>query len=200
MQDVNRRKFMGLAVAGTAALAVVPTLGIEGCSTSWIAVAEKDLPVVVNIAEVVAGIVTSLTGTAALSPVILAAIQEASNVFSAAMQALQDAIAAYQAAPSSTTLGKVVSAIDAVEADAPKVIQSIAQAPGNIVSIVTSAIGTAITLLSAIESLIPSAAPATVAAKRVQITTKAKLPDSQTVKSNFNAVLVRYGYANKQVS
>lgn len=201
---ISRRRFGFLTAAGTAALATIPSLGILGCSTAWIAVAEKDAPIVVSIAETVVSVVATLTGSAVLTPAAVALIQEAAAAFQAGMQALSDAIAAYKASPDQTTLGKVVAAINAVEQDAPKIISAITQAPGGLISVITSAIGIAISLISAIESLLPTTttitgnAVAVPPTKRMAVT-GVKLPDAQTMKSNFNAVLSVYGYGQFMV-
>lgn len=181
---------------------------MTGCpgGQTWIDVAEKDLPIVVNIAEIVVSIVASLSGNAEITPAALAIINEAVSVFSAGMQALQDAINAYKASPGQALLDKVVAALNAVEQDAPNVIKAIAQAPAGIISIITSAIGTAVSLIAAIEALIPTTVvtvwsgnkAAVPSAKRVNVK-GVKLPDAQVVKSNFNAVLSVYGYGQYQV-
>jgi len=200
---MNRRKFFGLAAAGTAALAVVPTIGITGCSTSWIAVAEKDAPILVGIAETVVTVVASLTGNPELTPVALALIQEAVAIFSAGIKTLADAITAYKESAGTSTWSAVVAAMNAVEEDAPNVIKAITQAPGGIISIITSAIGIAISLISAIQSLLPATVTtgnkvAVAPAQRVKVA-NVTLPDSSVLKSNFNAVLSVYGYGKFQV-
>lgn len=198
---ISRRGFFGrsLVAAGTLALLGSPMIGLSGCSTSWMTTAENDLPIVVNIATTIVSIVATLTGNGGLTPAAVVIIQEAANVFSAGMSALQDAINAYKSSPTASLLAKVIAAIDAVEADAPKVIATISQVPANVVSIITAGIGTAISLLSAIESLIPkSAVVGTVLATRAQAV-KVSMPNAAQVKSNWNAVLVRYGYGQHQM-
>lgn len=200
---MDRRRFFGMAAAGYM-ISAIPILGIAGCSTAWIAVAEKDAPIVVSIAETVVSVVATLTGSAVLTPAAVAIIQEAAAAFQAGMQTLSDAIAAYKASPDQTALGKIVAAINAVEQDAPAVIKAIAQAPGGLISVITSAIGIAVSLISAIESLLPTTATFTgnavsvPPAKRMAVN-GVKLPDAQTMKSNFNAVLSVYGYGQFMV-
>lgn len=195
---LNRRKFFGMAAAGTAALATIPTIGIVGCSTDWIGTAEKDAPIVVAIAETVVSIVASLTGNPELTPAAIAIIQEASAAFSAAVKTLQDAINAYNAAKGTGTLNAVIAAMNAVEEDAPAIIKAIVQAPGSIISIITTAVGYALQLISAIQGLLPSTVltgnkVAAVPSKRVAVV-GVKLPSAQVIKSGFNSVLSVYGY------
>lgn len=203
-QDYTRRSIFGLVAAGTVALAVVP---LTGCPTfaSWVTTAEKDLPTIVDIAGIVVSIVGTLSGNPELTPIAVGLITEAVNVFVEALKALTDAVTAYKAASNAGTLAGVTAALNAVEQDAPGVIKAITQAPANIISIITSAIGTAIQLLSAIQNLIPASTPvatgnrvAVAPAKRVRVK-NVKLPDSQMLKSGFNSTLSVYGYGQFSV-
>lgn len=205
--QLTRRSFgktvvLAGAASGLASFTLLPT---TGCSTSWIAVAEKDLPVIVDIATTIASIVAEAQGAGAITPLVAAAISEAAKVFSAGLTTLQDAVTAYQASKSAGDLAAVIAALNAVQQDAPNVIAAVTQAPASIVSIVTSAIGTAVTLLAAIQSLLPSSTTAagnkaTVAAsQRVPVKTAIKLPDTKTLIGGFNSVLSVYGYGDKQI-
>jgi hypothetical protein len=197
--NMTRRGVLGLAAAGTAALALAP---LEGCPTfaTWVSTAEQDIPTIVDIAGVVVSIVATLTGNPEITPAATALITEAVNVFLASLKALSDAVTAYKGAQNSGTLAAVTAALNAVEQDAPGVIKAIVQAPANIISIITSAIGTALQLLSAIQNLIPSSTPvvtgnrvAVVPAKRVQVK-NVKLPSRDVLRTGFNSTLSVYGY------
>lgn len=205
--ELTRRKFGLASLYAAAAVSALPSTAlIAGCNTSWITTAEKDLPIIVQVGETVIAIVGTLTANPVLSVASIALINEAAKAFGASLTLLQDAITAYQAAPGDAALKRVIAALDAAQNDAPAVISSISQVPARIVSVITGAIGTAITLLSAIESLLPpSVSPAgnkaaVKASARVAVKTKIELPNAQILKGQFNSLLSIYGFGELQIN
>jgi len=204
--EMTRRNFGLSALTAAAALSALPSTAlVAGCNTSWITTAQKDLPVIVQVGETVIAIVGALTANGELTPVAIALIDEAAKGFSASLTLLQDAITEYQANPGASALARVVAALDAAQNDAPAVIAAISQLPARIISVITGAIGTAITLLAAIESLLPSTvAPAgnkaaVKASARIAVKTKIELPDAQVLKGQFNSLLSIYGFGALQI-
>ena len=208
---MTRRMFAQSSVVSLAAVAVTAS-GMTGCSTTWIDVALKDLPVIVSIANTLVSVIGEATGNAVLSAAASAAITEAAQIFSTDIGVLQDAINAYQSSASASTLTKAIAALDAVQADATKIIAALPINVPALASVLTAGIGTVVSLLAAIESLLPTTTTPAVAAvlgsvkrsvtipvaSRVAVT-GVTLPDAQTLKSQFNSVLSVYGYGGHQL-
>lgn len=215
---MNRRQFGTRAAAALGSAALLTTLpAMEGCDTSWIATAEADLPTIISIGTTVISVIADATGNGAFSPAAVALLQESAKELNADLQTLNDAIAAYKSAAGPDTLAKVIAALRAVQADAPDVVNALPMiGSASLTSVVTGAIGTLITLLAAIETLLPQTTtgatvptPSTGVAKarvtaaiavRVPVKTKIKLPESMVLKSSLNATLSVYGFGQHQIS
>lgn len=214
---MNRRKFLQAgASAGAITLTAGPVLMTSagvlttagaaifevGCSTSWINTVLADLPTVVGIANAILQVIATAMGSGALASAIGAVVSEAVQALSASLQALQDAITAYQANTGSG-LSKVISAVQAAQADANKVIASL---PAGSVSTVVQAIiiaglGAIITILSSIQAMIPGAAAPgiTVRATATAASTTIVLPNAAAIRTGFNNVLLVHGYGGQEV-
>lgn len=202
--QMNRRQFGTIAIAGGAVLAAGPgTIALDGCSTSWIATLEKDLPTLVNIAGSIISIVAIAQGNGALPAALAPEISAAATVLQASLQALQSAVAAYNGGKGAGTLAAVTAAIAAVQTAAQKVIAAL---PAGSVSTPTetaiiAGIGLLITLLSSVQLLMPGGAPAPAVAKaRTRaVVERPSMPDAATIRTGFNAVLQLHGFESAMI-
>lgn len=197
---MDRRMFLKLSGTGAAVAVVsVPSaLLLEGCSTSWITTVEQDLPVIIQIVESIVAIIGEATSNGTLSAAAAVLMASASNVLTAALNALSSAVAAYNANKTQGLLNAVIAALQAAQNAASSVVQALVQAGVNVSStiqtVLTASIGTVIMILSAIEALIPGAAPAAVTAKAAAASLgKVAVPSAQTLKYSYNSVLWLHG-------
>jgi hypothetical protein len=197
---MNRRSFLQTSAVGTAAVLTVPAMTVftAGCSTSWITTVENDIPVIVGIANSILEVISIATGSGAIAAAVGAIVTDAVNALSASLSALQDAVLAYQAS-TGTGLTKVIAALLAAQADVQKVVASLPAGSVSTVveTVIIAGIGTVITILSGIQSLIPGAATASVTAKAVSAVSKSTVtpPNAATLKAGFDLVLINYGFS-----
>ncbi len=200
--SVNRRTFMKVGVTGAALAVAGPSmLVLDGCTGNWISVVEADIPVVVEIVSTIVSVVGQATGNGALSAVVAAALNQGVKTLQAGLQAFQDAVNAYKAAKTQGNIGSVIAALTAIQGDVQNVIATLPiQIPG-VSTIIVAAIGTVITVLAAIQSLIPGAAPATAQLGVINAALKGKVvaPNAAALRVGFNAVLVYHGYGGQQI-
>jgi hypothetical protein len=197
--SINRRTFFVRSATVAAGLATLPALAtLEGCSTSWIATVEADIPEVVNIVSSVLGVLAMATGNGFLAPGLSAIISTAVSVAVASLNALNDAVTAYKAAGSAGTLSSVIAALEATQKDVQGVIAALPAGAVSITvnTIIVAAIGTAVVVLSSIQAIIPGAAPAAVTfrATSAAAATKPSLPNAAALRGGYNAVLMLHGY------
>jgi hypothetical protein len=200
---MNRRTFIqGTAAAGAVLTASSAAVFEAGCSTSWINTVLADLPTVVGIANAILQVIATAMGNGVLASAVGAIISEAVQTLSASLQALQDAITAYQANTGSG-LSKVISAVQAAQADAQKVISSLPAGSVSTVvqSIIIAGLGAIITILSSIQAMIPGAAPQSITAHATAAaaSTTIVLPNAAAIKTGFNNVLLVHGYGAQEI-
>jgi len=178
------------------ACALAGCLTLQGCSTSWVDTAVKDLPIVLNIVTDVLSVVSVAQGHGSISPGEAAAIQAVAAQATLDLQLIQQLIVSYNDNPTATTLEKIQAAIT----DAQNNLQAILTAahikdPGTQAT-VTAAVGLALTTLLAIESLLPTqqAASARFARRGAP-----KLPKPAELKKHFNQIMRDGGYSQLQI-
>jgi hypothetical protein len=200
---MQRRMFLKVGAASAAAVAAGPTVGLlSGCSTDWVTVVENDLPTVVNIISSVVSVVATATGNGALNSAVAAVISEAVKVLVAGLATFKDAVDAYNSNKSQSNLAGVIAALQAAQADAQKVIEALpaGNEASTIETIIVAALGTAITVLSSIQAIIPGGLPNLTAGYNTMVVKeKVVLPNAAAFKAGFNAVLVVKGYPGHQV-
>jgi hypothetical protein len=156
----------------------------------------------VGIANAILQVIATAMGNGVLASAVGAIISEAVQALSASLQALQDAITAYQANTGSG-LSKVISAVQAAQADAQKVISSLPAGSVSTVvqSIIIAGLGAIITILSSIQAMIPGAAPASITAHATSAaaSTTIVLPNAAAIKTGFNNVLLVHGYGAQEI-
>jgi hypothetical protein len=201
---MNRRNFLQASAAGTGLVLTAPALVIfeTGCPTSWIQTVENDLPIIVGIANSILQVITTATGSGAIAADVGKLVTESVQTLSTSLQALQDAVTAYQA-NTGTGLSRVIAALVASQADIKAVIQSLPAgtiAPVEM-TIIVGGVGLVITILSAIQSLIPGAAPTGVTAKAISAVSKQTvvMPNAAALKTGYNSLLWLHGYESAAV-
>lgn len=164
---------MKKATKGALALILALTVTVYGCSTSWIDVAIKDLPVVVQI-------VTSILSIADVSAVPQA--QAAGNEANNDLLVLQKYVADYKAAEDSATkqkaLNDIQSALAAANNNLNNLLAVVHIKDPNKQAAVAAGVAVAMSVLVSIQSLLPGGP--TSAVKNV------KLANAKEVKKQFN--------------
>lgn len=200
--NLSRRDFgkTSLLAIGTAALAGTGTVG---CSTSWVTTVENDIPEIVNIVSSILSVISVATGNGAIAGAVGTIVSEAISAFQAALAAFQAAVIAYNGGKGQGTLQAVIDALQSAQQSVQAVVAAL---PAGSVSpivdtIIIAGLGTIITILSGIQTLIPGAAPVgvTTAATATAILTKPVLPNGAALRSGFNAVLVLHGYGAQKI-
>jgi hypothetical protein len=204
MNRINRRSFLAssASMAAVAGAATFTIPAIEGCSSSWITTVEQDIPIVVGIINSVLQVVSAATGTGVIAAAVSSLVSAAVQGLSAGLQALQNAVDAYQANKAGGLSG-VISALLSAQKDAKAVIASL---PAGAIdatwqTVIIAGLGTAITILSSLQALIPGAAPAGITAHAQVAAAKQTviLPNGAALKTGFNSVLYLTGYASAEV-
>ena len=175
-----------IALASILSIAIV----ISGCSTSWIQTAENDAPVVLQI-------VVSI-----LSIADVAAIPAAQSVGAQAqsdLKLLSQYLADYKAAQAGTTeqnkaLANIQAALQASQTDLSGILAAIHVVDPTKQKAIEGGLAVALSVLLAVESLIPQPAPAPASAKAAKSAPKLLKPAE--VKKTYNAVIgVAYPHA-----
>ena len=197
---MNRRQFTGHLVKGAAVTALVgTTLTFEGCTTDWITTAINDLPTIVSIINTAASIVAAALGAGGIAPAVAAIIATAAQAAQVALALLQQLIKDYQANPSASVLAQIKLTLLDVQAQLGQILT--AAHIDNVVlrATITFVIGTAITVLTDILSLLPTTGVVT--AKAVAATAKyaVKPMNVGQIKSQVNSYLVGNGYGQFQI-
>lgn len=195
----TRRSFIGTLSAAAADLALAGgSLELEGCSTSWISVALKDLPVVVTIATTVATIVANALSGGVLSPAIAAIISTAATAVNAALTVVSQLVAQYQANPSASVITKIQDALATVQSNLQAILNAAHIDNAALQATITGIIGLALSVVSALISILPAPAPVAGAAKTMVVGAP-KIPSASQLKSQTNAILAANGYAQYEL-
>jgi hypothetical protein len=188
----NRREFIGHLTAGTLTLAALSSgFVLEGCSTSWVTTALNDLPVIVNIATTIATIVADALGGNIISPAIAAIIKTAATAVQTGLALAQQLINDYNAAPSASIIAKIKQTLVDVQAQLTQILQAAHIDNAALQATIAGAIGLAITVVTAIMSLLP--AVTTGGAMRAPRAAIQPLTPPQ-IKAQFDAILTENGY------
>jgi hypothetical protein len=197
--ELGRRKFMGDLTLATVGIASLGTgFVLEGCTTSWIDVALKDLPVIVNIATTVATIVADALSGGVLTPAIAAIISTAATAVNAALTVVSQLVATYQANPSASIITKIQEALTTVQSNLQAILNAAHIDNPALQATITGIIGLALSVVSALISILPAPAlPAS--ASRTTVLHAAKLPSAGQLKSQANSILAANGYAQYEL-
>jgi hypothetical protein len=187
----NRREFIGHLTAGTLMATLSSGFMLEGCSTSWVTTALNDLPVIVNIATTIATIVADALGGGIISPAVAAIIKTAAGAVQAGLALAQQLISDYNANPSASIIAKIKQALVDVQAQLTNILQAAHIDNAALQATIAGAIGLAITVVTAIMSLLPAVTTGgAMTAPRAAIK---PLTPSQ-IKAQFDSILTENGY------
>jgi len=193
---MNRREFTGHLVAGAALVATATA--IEGCAVpSWVNTAIADLPTILNIVTTVATIVADAVTGGALTPAIAAIIATATAAVNVAIPVIQQLIKDYQANPTAGIIENIKTALLDVQNQLGQILTAAHVLNATLRAVITTAMGLAIGVITAILSLLP--APAVVAgalkAQKAAASGWATAPTKPaTIDAQLNAFLQGNGY------
>jgi hypothetical protein len=191
---MNRREFSGHLVAGAAIVAAGAS--IEGCAVpNWVNTALADLPTILNIATTVATIVADAATGGALTPAIAAIIAAATAAVNVAIPVIQKLIADYQAAPTAGIVANIKTALLDVQNSLGDILTAAHVVNATLRAVITTSMGLAIGVVTAILSLLP--APAVVAgALKAQKAAQSGWVNKPTAPATINAQLNAFLQAN----
>lgn len=184
------------AVGGAVVLGMGAVGGLTaGCNAQdWLNTALKDLPIVVQIAESIISIVGAASGSA--NPGELATAQsaaaEAKKDLESALQFVKD----YQSKNDPGTLGKVDDALIAAQGNLNNILSAFHIKNEALAATLAAALGSAITVVVAIQSLIPAPPAATAARKKLGN----PKDQSASIKKAFNQVVDATGGSKFAIS
>ena len=197
--NISRRTFLHSA-SSVAILAGCPVL-LTGCDSSWVATAEKDVPVILQILDSILAIAGQASGNGVLVPVAQAALNTSVAIVQATLQTISQEIKTYNANPNDTTLQRITALLVTGQANLNAVLSTIPGAHSQLQSSISSGINLALTVLASIQLLIPqnNATPASArrtatAPKKIVVLTPAQ------IKAQYNTVLLANGFAKFAVN
>lgn len=190
-----RRQFLAMVLSCGLVFATIP---MTGCSTSWINTALQDLPVLVQIATSILSIVSAAQGNGTLPAAEAAQITSISNQVKSDLQLVQSLVTQFQTTGSTTLLGQIDAALTSVQSN----LQAILTAAhiGNVAlqTTITTSISLALTVVVAIQSLVPVSPTPAPAARVARVPMKP--PKAADIKTDYNAILQANGFSAYAIS
>jgi hypothetical protein len=197
---LDRRQFFEISGKGTLGTAIaVATVGavgftLEGCTVSWITTAINDLPTVVSIASTIASIVAAALGASGIAPAVAAIIQTASQAAQVALATVQQLVTDYQANPSASILDKIKTTLLDVQSSLGQILDAAHIDNVALRTVITAIVGTAVTVITQIISLLPTTTVAVALKSTSQSKMAIKPLAPADVKNQVNGFLNAYGY------
>jgi hypothetical protein len=196
MQLLSRRE--ALKSAGVVVVAGAVGGSVAGCNASqWLTIALNDLPTIIQIAVSIISIVGAASG--ATNPAALALAQAAAVKAKAVLVEAQAFLTQYQANKSTTLLGNIDDALATAQAQLGSILSILNINSPVLQATLSAAIGSALTIIVAVQSLIPAPAPVptptpTPAASRRSTLSKVTATDqSIAIKVGYNEALAAAG-------
>lgn len=201
---MNRRNFLKASTTGAAVAVAAPSILLTtGCSTAWISTVINDIPELINIADSVISIVGVATGNGTLATAAGATVTTFANVLKASLTAMQDAANAYNSNKSQGNLQALIAATQAVQNDLANITAALPSGTvsSSLQTSLVAGIGLAVTIMSAIQAIIPGAAPVAVTASAVQAVSQGKVsvPNADTIRYAYNCTLRIKGYPGQVI-
>lgn len=190
--NLSRRQFVATGSVGLAAGAV----GMEGCNpNAWLALALNDLPVIIQIITSILSIVSAATGSSTAAAVALA-----NTAAGKAKDAINEAIAflkQYQANKTNTLLGNVDDALTTAQSQLGAILSILGINNPVLQATLAAAIGSALTIIVAVQTLVPAPVQPTVrtlqAQRRVELSKVTATDQSIAIKVGFNEAVTAAG-------
>lgn len=171
-------------VAGVAGGAVT----MEGCNPSqWIETALNDLPTILQIVTSILSIASAAGGS---SPTILAEVTEYGSKAKTALETAQSVVNSYKTAAGSQKpglLGQLDAALLAAQENLQGILSVFHVSDTVVQTTVAAAVGSAITVILAIQALVPP--PPVASAKRARLAKSAQKDGNQVIKDAFNTIV-----------
>jgi hypothetical protein len=188
---MNRREWLkstgtGVALAGVGGSAVL----MEGCNaTTWITMALNDLPVILQIITSILAVIGAAKGSVSASAMAIA--QKAANDASAALLEAQTFIKQYQANSSTTLLGQIDDALTTAQSQLGAILGVLHVTDTALQATLAAGIGSALTIIVAIQALVPVTPVATV--KRAELAKSTVDDQSIAIKAAYNECVTAAG-------
>jgi len=143
------------------AATLIFSLASTGCTAKWLSVALADLPVLVQMALNIGGLVTTVESGKQLTATEIAAIQNISVQATKDLTLLQALYNEYEKNPGTDTLQKIQAAIVDIQANLPALLAAAHIADPLLAARVTAAVELVLATVAAFAQLIPPASKAT---------------------------------------
>ena len=164
------------------AVTLMVALITTGCSAQWISVALADLPVLTQMALIIASLVVALQSGQQMNPAEAAAIQNISAEAGRDLNLLQSLYNQYKANPDATTLQKIQDEISAINQNLPVLLQAAHISNPTLNGRVTAAVNLILATVDSFAALIPPSAAASRKAGRSQVS----IPSAKELKKQWN--------------
>jgi hypothetical protein len=187
-QALDRRQMLTLTTKGAMALAAVGTIPLmEGCNAQqWIATALADLPTIIQIVTSILGIVAAARGT--VDPGLLATVTTVGTQVQSDLQLANTLVAGYQTAAASAQpgiLGKIDAALTTALNNLNSILVAFRVGNSTLEATIAAALGASITIVLAIQALIPP--PPAAAVARVKLANPTNQSDA--MKTAYNLIV-----------
>jgi len=188
-----------IALAPYLPVAVVPlALSQSACNASWIQTALNDLPVLINIATSILGIVGAAQGQSQIDPALAAQVQTIGAQVKADLQTVQSLVTSYQSAAASAKPG-ILTTIDvslsAVQSNLGQLLTAFHVNSAALQATVSTALSLAMATVMAIESLVPPPPSPTPASQRAHAAGPVKPMTASQLRQTFNQIVSANGYS-----
>jgi hypothetical protein len=191
---MNRREMLrnsatGIALTGTLSVAALESACNAG---SWISIALADLPTILQIVTSILSVATAAQG-GTVPPNVLSKVTEYGNDAKIALQTAQSVITSYQTAQGSAKpglLGQIDSALTAAQQNLSGILGVFYVNDPTLQATIAAAVGSAITVVLAIEALVP-APPAPTPAKVRLLAAKKANNGSAVMREAYNVIVGR---------
>jgi hypothetical protein len=179
------------------ALALSAALFVNACSSTWIQIALRDLPVLVQIATSIAGIIAAAEGRGQLDPRTSSQIKQTAAQVQTDLSLLKSLVDSYNVAAASAKPAiqtQIDAALTAVQENLSSILSAAHINNAALQATIAASVGLAISTVLAIQSLLP--APATANAARAKLSVNPGRPmNPKQLKTAFNDIVTSGGYA-----
>lgn len=193
--NLIRRQFLALLLCCSITVAAVP---MTSCSASWITTALNDLPVLVQIATSILSIVSAAQGNGSLPASEAAQITTIANQVKSDLQLVQSLVTQYESTKSNTLLSQIDAALTSIQSNLQGILQAAHISNVALATTITTSIGLAITVVVAIQSLVPVTPSPAPAARVARVPMKP--PKAKDIKTDYNAILAANGFSAYAIS
>lgn len=203
---MNRREMLKKsAVAGVAGCTLTGAALTEGCNAQqWLTIALNDLPTVLQIAESIISIIGAAQGVA--SPAAVAQAQIVAQKAKDALTEAQTFLTQYEANKTTTLLGNVDDALTTAQGQLGSILSILGINNPTLQATLAAAIGSALTIIVAVQTLVPAPAPAPTPTptptqvRRAALKKVTATDQSLAIKIGYNEALASAGGARFGIS